>query len=739
MPSRPLQTTTDNHGTRQHSAFDCLRKIALACHYGTASCLDNDTMPSQAMQRVTMIRGSLLITLFLACFTALIFHVYNLQVNQHDYYLSRAEKQASATISTEGAYGSIRDYDGALLVGNLTNASVLLEPKRILPENLDRVANLLAEILDIPASTIVDKCLRIVNAPIAVHLDCDLLPCNAQIISLWNLPALTVEPPTREDNDYQLVIYPKSCSSEELQNTLEQLSPLVNRTPKQLLEQVNKAINRPKEVTVFNGVELETGETLKRRLAELEQQIAADEKQNKSKIHQGKLPVRLTEGNARCYPQGAMMANVLGFLSNDPQNPQYSSGVEALFSNYMKPIKGTASYQKDTSGKRISDNPKQVTPAQNGADVFLTLQAPLQYIVEEELDKMIDKYQPHRAYAIMMNPRTGAIMAMAHYPSFNPNDRNTMKDGNAIQLHSLSHIYEPGSIMKCLPVSYALDHGIVKLDSVYFCEHGRWHYAGHPLNDTHHNEHLTVSDIIAVSSNIGTAKIALDMGDEQLYRALKGFGFGEKTKLGFLPPEGDPIAFRGETVGLFAPLAKWRKITPTRVCIGQGISCTPLQLLRAYGAIANGGTMMHPYIVDRIVMGNGDVIRSVPRVFGHPIGPHGAREIIKAMYEVVNNRQGTGTKAALPDTIVVGKTGSAQVWNHSTHQYEKHIFNSSFVGFAPMDNPAFVMIVSAIHVPYHGGTVCGPVFREVAKRTLEHLNITPEPIATPKNTVTSTH
>ena len=214
------------------------------------------------------------------------------------------------------------------------------------------------------------------------------------------------------------------------------------------------------------------------------------------------------------------------------------------------------------------------------------------------------------------------------------------------------------------------------------------------------------------------------MGNDMLARAFREFGFGRPVRLGYIPAVGQERFLKGETYGLLLPLKQWKKIHPSRFPIGQGIGVTPLQMIQAYGAIANGGTMMQPYLIDRIVTADGQERRSVPRVKGRPLTEHGARLITQAMTQVVQGEHGTGKRARLDGFTVAGKTGTAEIAVNG--RYLPKYFTSSFAGFVPAERPVFTLLVTLKGVNRHGGTVCGPVFKAIAERTLEHLSIQPE-------------
>lgn len=701
----------------------------------TRSTLGFNSTMTPSFRFIAVSRCSILVAMFVLLFVLLSMHVFELQVTSHENYKEMAERRARKTDVSSGKRGRIFDANGTILADNIVNQTIRFEPKKINAKYRDEIAAIMARILDIPTQEILDRFNAVVNEDVQLALDCSLTEENAKIIDMWKLNAVTVVPPAEHGEQYQLLIRPKACTTQELERTVDQLSHLVRRSPKDIKEQIKKAVNKPREVIVKNNVDYETALLLKQSLEAYKQKVLV---KDKKKLY---VPIGYNNGNARCYAQGQLLSNVVGFTNHTGKG---AAGIEQLFNEHMTPTPGKISYQKDSKGRKIPGCEFNEVPAQNGADIYLTIQTPIQFIVEQELEKAITKYNPDRAYAIMMDPKTGAIMALAQYPTFNPNDRETFSNIIGTQNHFLTETFDPGSIMKPIPVSYALDRNITTLDTIYDCERGAWRYGGATLHDSHPNEYLSTRSIIAESSNIGTAKIALEMGEKTLYEAMKAFGFGAKTGLGFIPKAKKHVAFGFEQPGLLrSPYAssralRWDALTITRIPIGQGISCTSMQLLQAYSAIANKGVMMQPYVIDKIVEHDNTVTYSVPTVKARPISPLGADKITQALVAVVNTSKGTGKRAALKDFTVAGKTGTAQIVVNGA--YTAKYFTASFIGFAPAENPAFTLIVTLKGVHgVHGGTACAPVFREIARKTLDYLNIQPIPQEqSPQQTINQT-
>jgi len=422
--------------------------------------------------------------------------------------------------------------------------------------------------------------------------------------------------------------------------------------------------------------------------------------------------IRFVDTYRRYYPKGQLLANLLGFIT--PENAG-ASGVEQLLDSHLQPTSGGAVYERDRHGDRIQTGRHASWAARNGSDVHLTIQEPIQQIVEDELAAMAEQFGPRAAYAVMADPKTGAVMAVAQQPTFDPNNREGTKPAQwGLQL--LREGFEPGSIMKSVAVAGALDYGVVTLDDVFDCEHGYWVYCRRPLRDCHPYDDLPVWEIMQKSSNIGVAKIAVQMGEKRLYQTLLRFGFGRPTGIGF-PDEED---------GIFRPLEKWDGLSVTRFPIGQGILATPLQMVQAYCALANKGLIMQLQIVDRIATPEGRVERwCVPRPKQRAVRPRAARQLVSAL-KLVTTDGGTAPKAAVEGYEVAGKTGTAQKVIGGQYSHKK--FVASFIGFVPADDPAFVLLVVADEPSrggHYGGTVAAPTFSRIAEKTLRYLQVAP--------------
>ncbi|MBO4633097.1 MAG: penicillin-binding protein 2 [Lentisphaeria bacterium] len=415
----------------------------------------------------------------------------------------------------------------------------------------------------------------------------------------------------------------------------------------------------------------------------------------------------------RTYPKNTMLANILGFTTIDRDRVTARSGLEKSFDRNMSSVAGKIKYERSRDGAPLVFGEISRQNGHDGYNLYLTIREPIQSILEEEIDKLMETSQAKRAYMVMADPYTGDILAVAQRPTFNPNDRSNLKPssmGNPIA----EMAFEPGSIMKPFAVAGALDMGLVRPNSMIDCENGCWIFAGKKLGDSHKIGRVTVSEVIKESSNIGTAKIAVEIGEPRLKNLLSSFGFGQRT--------GAPL--QPETVGQF--YRNPTKISITRYPIGQGLSVSPLQMVRAYCMLANGGHQVKLRFVDRIVHSNG-IVEKIPVDKGKKIFHRAetSSEIL-SMMRLVTEPGGTGTAAAVRGYYVAGKTGTAQKVVNGRYSHKVH--TSSFVGIIPASRPRFVLLVTADEPvgKQYGGEVAGPYFSSAAARTLKYLRETPE-------------
>jgi cell division protein FtsI (penicillin-binding protein 3) len=323
---------------------------------------------------------------------------------------------------------------------------------------------------------------------------------------------------------------------------------------------------------------------------------------------------------------------------------------------------------------------------------------------------------------VALDPHTGEILAMANFPTFNPNDPAGTPASHR-RNRAITDRFEPGSTIKPFTLAGAFAAGTVRSDQRIDCAHGALKVAQYTIHDTHQWDELTPGEILQYSSNIGAAKIGMDLGRARLYRTLRDFGFGGPTEVG-LP---------GETSGILRHYKRWYDMDAATIAFGQGVSVTSLQLAVATSTLANRGRMMHPTLIRRIEDARGEVVKeSVPRA-GQQVVPAQTAGLISDMMTAVTGDGGTGAEAAIDGILVAGKTGTAQKADYVHGGYADGKWVSSFVGFAPARNPRIVIsvVIDEPVIAHHGGTVAAPTFRRIMETSLRHLGVVPAALPQP--------
>ncbi|MBR1966239.1 MAG: penicillin-binding protein 2 [Lentisphaeria bacterium] len=417
----------------------------------------------------------------------------------------------------------------------------------------------------------------------------------------------------------------------------------------------------------------------------------------------------------RYYPKGSMLAPILGFTiyNNGRETPSF--GIEKAMEKYLSPESAKALVEISRDGRKLIHGLSEDLSVKDGKNVYLTIREPIQAIVEDEIEKAFVEWKAKAVYAVLLDPKTGNIWAMAQRPTFDPNNRKTIT-AESTRPRIIADVMEPGSIIKPFSVAFAVDNNIVTPDTIIDCENGYWIYRGKPLTDSHRIGKVSVTEVIKQSSNIGTAKIGIMMGANNVYNNLRKFGFGQKTGIPLSP----------ESNGILNHPSKWDGLTISRVPMGYALNVTPIQMVRAYGALADHGNLRKIRLIDRIEDTETKEVTVMPyeppvQVFKNPE----TWDKIVTMMAQVTGPGGTARQAAVKGYEVAGKTGTSR--KYSAGGYSRQYF-ASFVGFVPAHDPAFVLLVT-VDAPkgrsYYGGTVSGPVFRAIAERTLKYLNIAP--------------
>lgn len=588
-------------------------------------------------------------------FVTLGYRLVDLQVVQHDQLRKQAERNTHQTLILQPRRGDIRDRRGNVLASSVFVKTVCADPTLIGGYQVE-VARVLSPLLDLSESNLVER-----------------------------LEVRTFVDEHHQTRPDRYVVLKRKVASdvwEKIQNAMKELK--FDKDEKQLSS---------KERTLFRN------------------------------LRQSAIFAEPYDDQRRIYPNHALAAHVLGFVSDTERETILGQvrdvtgidGMELKMNTTLAGLPGWRSTEMVRARELVTFRDQDVEP-HSGRNVILTLDAGLQHIVESVLADVMQKHSPVSASAIVLRPRSGEILSLANAPTFDPNHPGDFSSV-ARRNRAITDVAEPGSTFKIVAVSGALNDGLVTLDTRFDCENGRFFFAGHSLRDDHPSGILSVEEIIAKSSNIGTAKIAIQMGPARLYSYIQGYGFGTRTGIPLL----------GEVDGLVHPPKQWSKLSISRIPIGQGIAITPLQITLAMSAIANGGVLMQPMLVDRVEDDQGQVIAQYsPQPVRRVITEATAAQMTAALKNVVSIN-GTARRAKLDRYSVAGKTGTAQKPGAGGYMPGKYF--ASFVGFFPADRPELCIAVflDEPKLPnYYGGLTAAPAFREIAERAAKYLAIQPD-------------
>lgn len=418
----------------------------------------------------------------------------------------------------------------------------------------------------------------------------------------------------------------------------------------------------------------------------------------------------------RVYPAGALAAQIIGFTNIDDVGAE---GIEHFQEGLLKGVNGQYSAEVDDKGRVIPETRRLISKPEDGKDIYLTIDTTIQHIAEQALQHMAQKYKPKNACAIVMDPKTGEILALANYPGYDPNKPRSVS--SAIwRNRAVADLYEPGSTLKLVTVAAGLNEKIPPHEVVAYCNGVEYLPGGAKVPCSVHHPFIKghgavdMYKIIRYSCNIGAAHIAMRLGAEKLYKYEKSFGLLDKTNAGF----------GCEAVGYMEPPQNWRLIRLADVGFGQGMAVTPLQMASAYATIANGGLYMRPQIIREIRNPDGTIYRAFrPQVVRRVVSKQAADELCKMLVGCVDD--GTGQTAKIDGRTVAGKTGSAQVVKTNGRGYEAGAYVASFMGFAPANSPRLVIavVVSRPQGSHWGATVAAPVFQEIGEKALWYLKV----------------
>ncbi len=424
--------------------------------------------------------------------------------------------------------------------------------------------------------------------------------------------------------------------------------------------------------------------------------------------------IEITVESRRYYPNRHLAAHLLGFADIDGRGIE---GVELAYEEQLRGADRRVEAIRDRRGHVVFADEMEDDRSMQGQNVVLTIDKTIQHIAERELALGVRTFEARGGSVVVMDPSTGEILALANYPPFNPNEPSNHPTAHR-RNRALVDRFEPGSTIKPFTMAAALAAGAVKPNQSINCENGVARIGGRRLHDAHPYEWLTPTQILGHSSNIGTAKVALELGKQDLYRAFRRFGFGEPTGIG-IP---------GETAGILRHYRRWYEIDTATVSFGQGMSVTNVQLATAMSAIANGGRLMQPILVSRLTDGHGATIQENKPKVRRQVVPRRIAKLVGQMLTAVTESGGTAVEAGVDGYLVAGKTGTAQKADYVHGGYAKDKWLASFIGFLPAEEPAVVIsvVIDEPVIAHYGGTVAGPVFRRIAEVTLRHLGIAPE-------------
>ena len=605
-------------------------------------------------KRLQFRRLLLLTGLLSGAFALLAFRLVDLQVVRHEELYAKAKQNTVRTIRIQPRRGDILDVRGNLLASSRLVKTVCADPS-LIGNRQAEVARAIAPILQLQETEIYQKLL------------------------------------------------PRTLTNANGQVVADKYVVLKNKVPIETWEQVRAAMTN-----LTFGID-------ERKLTNKTERVFYQTLRNAAVFPD---PVN---DQVRVYPNRSLAAHVLGFVgrNGDTNSAEFGQltgidGIERVFNEKLSGVQGWRVTETDKRKAEVVALRDQDVPAKDGLHVVLTIDSVIQHLLETALIEGLQKSSPTNISGMVIRPRTGEILAMASLPSFDPNQ--VPRDPELRRNRIITDVDEPGSTFKIVVVSGALNDRTVSLKDVFNCERGKFAFAGRVLHDHDPYDNLTVENIIMKSSNIGSAKIGIKMGNRRLYEYLCEYGFGMRTG----------IQLPNESPGILHPTEKWSKVSIAQIPMGHGVAVTRLQMVMAMSAIANKGWLMRPMLVSKFVDQEGHVVAEYqPQRVRQVVGEAAARQMVQTLKTVVTS-DGTAAKAALTNYIVAGKTGTAQKPGVGGYQRGKYV--SSFIGFFPADNPE-VCISIVLDEPkgeHYGGQVAAPIFHKVAESVANYLNVRPD-------------
>ena len=432
-----------------------------------------------------------------------------------------------------------------------------------------------------------------------------------------------------------------------------------------------------------------------------------------SEVRKLKLPgIYFMEAHRRTYPRTMLAANVIGYVGVDGDG---LAGIEHSFDDYVKGTPGKVTLLKDARKGVYLVGGDGANRPKDGQHVVLTIDSVIQFIAERALKDAVEKFRAVGGSVIVMDPNTGDILAMASAPTFDPNRFRDFSPA-AWKNRSVQDAYEPGSTFKIITAAAGLEEGVVTPSQVLDCGNGEIRVANVTIgeHDGHRYQMLSFEDVIVNSSNVGTVRVGLALGQDRFDQWIRRFGFGVKTGL--------PLP--GESPGLLRRTQKWTVVSPASISIGQEIGATPLQVIRAVSAVATGGQLVEPRIVKRVIDDEGKTVYEPPRAQSVRVMSEKTAAVLNEILKNVVSR-GTGTNTALAEHVVAGKTGTAQKAGRGGYIDGRYV--GSFAGYVPADRPrlAILVVIDEPKPEHYGGAVAAPAFREIAEGALRYLGVQP--------------
>lgn len=417
--------------------------------------------------------------------------------------------------------------------------------------------------------------------------------------------------------------------------------------------------------------------------------------------------IYFVEESKRYYPKGQLAAHVLGFAGIDSQGLE---GLEFTLENYLKGVPGRVAEERDARNKQLPDGVKKYFPPKNGYNVYLTIDEVIQYLAERELDSALTSIKASGGAVIVMDPKTGEILALANRPTYNPNQ--FLRYPSYWRNVAISDTYEPGSTFKVITTASALEEGVVNVNDPFFCK-GSITVAGetiHCWKDGGHGSQ-TFAEVVKNSCNPGFVQIGQRLGAENLYKYIDAFGFDQRTGIS-LPGEAGAIKYDVKDVG---------PVELATTSFGHSISVTPIQLITAISAVANDGLLLRPQLVKEVRDEEDEVVKSFqPEPIRQVVSVETARLTRQLLCNAV--AEGTGKNAQIEGYDIAGKTGTAKA-------YGAQLYDSSFIGFVPVEEPRLVILVILYDIssyPYYGSQTAAPIFQKIAKSALRYLEVPPQ-------------